>query len=112
MRYFYNFKTRHPEKKHMNVMDYGLASIMMPTTLAGSQIGGYVLLMFPALYINAALTILLLYLSYVAIKKALQLDKKEKAERAAREQAESGAPQVETKDPTAQKLLGVPSSSG
>lgn len=36
MRFFYNFKSRHPEKPHMNVLDYGLASIMMPTTLAGS----------------------------------------------------------------------------
>ena len=51
MRFFYNFKTRNPEKPHMNVLDYGLASIMMPTTLAGSQIGGYVLLIFPSLYI-------------------------------------------------------------
>ena len=51
MRFFYNFSTKHPEKNTMNVLDYGLASIMMPTTLAGSQIGGYVLLMFPSIYI-------------------------------------------------------------
>ena len=51
MRFFYNFWTKHPEKKYMNVLDYSLASIMMPTTLAGSQIGGYVLKGFPALYI-------------------------------------------------------------
>ncbi len=36
MRFFYNFKTRNPEKPHMNVLDYSLAAIMMPTTLAGS----------------------------------------------------------------------------
>ncbi len=51
MRFFYNFYTKNPEKKHMNVLDYGLATVMMPTTLAGSQIGGYILLMFPSLYI-------------------------------------------------------------
>lgn len=51
MRFFYNFRTRNPDKPTMNVLDYGLASIMMPTTLAGSQIGGYILLMFPSLYI-------------------------------------------------------------
>ena len=51
MRFFYNFNTKNPEKPWMNVLDYGLASIMMPTTLAGSQIGGYILLLFPALYI-------------------------------------------------------------
>ena len=48
MRFFYNFRVRHPERPHVNVLDYGLASIMMPTTLAGSQIGGYILLMFPS----------------------------------------------------------------
>lgn len=36
MRFFYNFKARNPDKPSMNVLDYGLASIMMPTTLAGS----------------------------------------------------------------------------
>lgn len=51
MRFFYNFKTMNPEKPYMNVLDYSLAAIMMPTTLAGSQIGGFVLLIFPALYI-------------------------------------------------------------
>ena len=51
MRFFYNFKTRNPQKPHMILIDYGLASVMMPTTIAGSQIGGYVLLIFPALYI-------------------------------------------------------------
>lgn len=81
MRFFYNFRTKHPEKTHMNVLDYGLASIMMPTTLAGSQIGGYILLMFPSLYIQIALTLLLLFLSYQTFKKAMQLDKKEKAEK-------------------------------
>ena len=79
MRFFYNFKTMNPEKPHMNVLDYSLAAIMMPTTLAGSQIGGFVLLIFPALYIQIALTLLLAFLSYQTTKKGLQLHAKEKA---------------------------------
>ena len=71
MRFFYNFKTRNPEKPHMNVLDYGLASIMMPTTLAGSQIGGYVLLIFPSLYIQVFLTLLLAFLTWMTTKKGL-----------------------------------------
>lgn len=63
-RFFYNFKTMHPEKPNMNVLDYGLASIMMPTTLAGSQVGGYILEIFPGLYIQILLTLLLAFLSY------------------------------------------------
>jgi uncharacterized membrane protein YfcA len=36
MRYVYNIKTMHPLKKHMNLIDYGIACVMMPLTLAGS----------------------------------------------------------------------------
>lgn len=81
MRFFYNFKTRHPEKPNMNVLDYGLASIMMPTTLAGSQIGGYVLKAFPSIYIQALLTLLLAFLTFQTTKKGLQLHRKELAEK-------------------------------
>ena len=87
MRFFYNFKTKHPSKKHMNVLDYSLASIMMPTTLAGSQMGGYILLMFPSLYIQIALTLLLAFLSYLTFRKGLEMHRKEevaKAKEAAR----------------------------
>jgi len=36
MRLAYSFRVKHPQKPFMNVLDYSLASIMMPTTLAGS----------------------------------------------------------------------------
>ena len=91
MRFFYNFKTRNPEKPHMNVLDYGLASIMMPTTLAGSQIGGYVLLIFPSLYIQVFLTLLLAFLTWMTTKKGMQLHRKEvAAKKAAQLKAEGG----------------------
>jgi len=64
MRFFYNFKARNPDKPSMNVLDYGLASIMMATTLAGSQIGGYILRLCPSIAIQIMLTILLAFLSY------------------------------------------------
>jgi len=82
MRFFYNFRTKNPDKgkSHMNVLDYGLASIMMPTTLAGSEICGYVLLVFPSLYIQAMLTVLLAFLTYQTTKKGLQIHRKEVAE--------------------------------
>ena len=79
MRFFYNFNTKNPEKPHMNVLDYSLATIMMPLTIAGSQIGGYVLLIFPSLYIQVALTLLLAFLTYQTTKKGLQLHRKEVA---------------------------------
>ena len=85
MRFFYNFKTKHPVKKQMNVLDYSLATIMMPTTLAGSQIGGYILKSFPSLIIQVLLTFLLAYLSFNTYRKGMQLHRKEVAEKAAKE---------------------------
>ena len=51
MRFFYNFKTMHPEKKNMVLVDYSLVTIMMPTTIAGSQFGSIILKVFPAILI-------------------------------------------------------------
>lgn len=42
------FKQRHPEKSNVVLLDYGLTCIMMPTTLAGSQIGARILLITPS----------------------------------------------------------------
>ena len=36
MRFIYNFRTMHPEKKGVILIDYSLVTIMMPTTIAGS----------------------------------------------------------------------------
>ena len=36
MRFVYNFKDKHPDKPDVVLIDYSLAVIMMPTTLAGS----------------------------------------------------------------------------
>ncbi len=38
-KYLYYWRQRNPNKMGVVVVDYGLATIMMPTTLAGSQIG-------------------------------------------------------------------------
>jgi len=50
-RWLMNFNQRHPEKKNVIVIDYGLACIMMPTTLAGSQVGAIILVTFPSIAI-------------------------------------------------------------
>jgi uncharacterized membrane protein YfcA len=73
MRYIYNFRDRNPEKPDTVVVDYSLAVIMMPTTLAGSQIGTMVLNSFPAVIIQTMLTLLLIFLSWTSAKKANQI---------------------------------------
>ena len=50
-RFIMNFKLPHPEKPHSVIIDYNLVAIMMPTTLAGAQIGAFILVIFPVLYI-------------------------------------------------------------
>ena len=51
MRFWYNFKSKNPEKPGMILLDYSLASVMMPTTLAGSPFGSFFFIIFPSLYI-------------------------------------------------------------
>jgi uncharacterized membrane protein YfcA len=36
VRYFYNWKDKNPDKPGATMVDYSLATIMLPTTLAGS----------------------------------------------------------------------------
>ena len=50
-RFIMNFKERHPQKSNVVVIDYDLVAIMMPTTLAGAQIGALILVVFPSLII-------------------------------------------------------------
>lgn len=50
-RFVLNFRERHPDKPNSVVIDYDLVSIMMPTTLAGAQIGALILVITPDLLI-------------------------------------------------------------
>lgn len=50
-RWLYNFNQAHPDKPDVIVIDYNLTVIMIPTTLAGSQIGAFILVTFPAIVI-------------------------------------------------------------
>lgn len=51
-RFIYTWKIRNPVKPYSTVVDYSLATIMISTTLAGSQIGAaFVLKLFPSLVI-------------------------------------------------------------
>ena len=77
MRFMYNFKSKNPEKPGMILLDYSLASVMMPTTLAGSQFGSFFFMIFPSLYIQVLLTILLGLLGWQSSRKAMELHEKE-----------------------------------
>ena len=49
-----SFKNRHPEKKSVVLLDYALTNLMMPSTLAGAQIGSFILIIFPPNNLNSA----------------------------------------------------------
>ena len=76
------------------MVDYSLATIMMPTTLAGSQIGTYVLHSFPPILINIMLTTVLFLLGLQSARKGWQLTKKENEMLRKAAEAESTKPKV------------------
>lgn len=70
-RFLYNFNERHPDKPHVVIVDYPLATIMMATTLAGSQIGAmFILRTFPSILIQSVLELLLILLAVNSFMKA------------------------------------------
>ena len=62
-RFIMNFKEKHPDKLNVVVIDYDLVCIMMPTNLAGAQIGAVILVVFPSIIIQIILTLTLLALA-------------------------------------------------
>eukprot|EP00347_Sterkiella_histriomuscorum_P016420 403353250 len=75
-RYIFNFRQRHPSKDSVQI-DYGLASVMMPTVFIGSFLGVLINIVFPVLYLQIALTLLLCFLFYECTKKAVVIFRKE-----------------------------------
>lgn len=78
-RFCYCLRQRNPDKPHTVMVDYSLATIMISTTLAGSQIGNALFLkVFPPLIIQSCLEVLLVLLAFQSCFKALQLRRQEK----------------------------------
>lgn len=46
-----NYRVKHPEKKNTVLYDYGVICVTMPTTLAGAQIGSFLLVIMPSVII-------------------------------------------------------------
>ena len=72
-----NFKSKHPEKPNMVLIDYNIVTIMVGTTLAGSHIGAMLLVVFPPLIIQVLLMITLIALFFNTLYQAITLTKKE-----------------------------------
>lgn len=59
------------------VIDYGLATVMLPTVLMGSMVGVLVNVMLPVLMLQTILTLLLFFLAVQSGMKAYEIYTKE-----------------------------------
>lgn len=71
-RYFYTLSDKHPEKDAV-IIDYGLATIMLPAVMMGSMLGVLANQTLPAVMLQGSLTVLLFFLSIQAGFKARQI---------------------------------------
>ena len=76
-RFILNFHRKHPEKPNVSVIDYNILTIMMPTCMAGAQIGAFILITFPDLYIVIALTFTVAALCKETYNRALIITEQE-----------------------------------
>lgn len=76
-RFAVNWREKHPEKPYVVSIDYGMTMVMMPTTLAGAQIGSFILITFPSLAIQIMLTLMLAFLTYTSARKGCKIYAKE-----------------------------------
>jgi hypothetical protein len=62
MRFFFNFRQKHPEKDQV-VIDYNIATVMLPTVITGSMLGVLINVITPSFILLLLLTCLLLGLA-------------------------------------------------
>lgn len=75
-RFLMTMKHQHPEKDAV-VIDYGLATVMLPTVMMGSYIGVLMNLTVPTLLLQIVLTVLLFAMCIQSSLKARQIFKRE-----------------------------------
>lgn len=63
VRYCYTINDKHPEKDAV-IIDYGLATIMLPAVMMGSMVGVLANVLLPALILQSSLTVLLIFLTF------------------------------------------------
>lgn len=76
VKFVFHINDKHPEKDAV-IIDYGLASIMLPAVMMGSMVGVIANYAFPPLVLQTSLTVLLMFLTYQAGSKCLQIYRKE-----------------------------------
>ena len=75
-RFIFNFKQKHPRKDTVAI-DYGLATVMLPTVMLGSLLGVLFNILLPELIILVALTVVLIFLASMIALKLYKVCKRE-----------------------------------
>ena len=74
VRYIYNFNKPHPYKgTHGVLVDYNVASLMLPMITVGATVGQILNKILPSVVIAIMLTLLLLFVSYTTMKKLCRI---------------------------------------
>ena len=69
--FMFSIWQRHPTKTDATLIDYSVASVMIPAVLIGSYVGILVNVMMPDTVLQIVLTLLLVYMTYESFKKAV-----------------------------------------
>lgn len=78
-RYLYNFNKSHPLKNGKGVLvDYNVASLMLPMIVLGASIGVMLNKILPSYIIASLLTILLIYVCFTTFKKIMTIVRMER----------------------------------
>ena len=73
-RYFFNFPKSHPYKDGKGVLvDYNIASLMLPMIVVGATIGVMLNKILPMIVVTITLTLLLLIVSYTTLRKFMKI---------------------------------------
>lgn len=80
--FFFSIREKHPSSPvQKTVIDYNLASIMMPAVMFGAFTGLYLSVMLPAAFTTILLTLILCYMTFNTFKKMKSMCEKESRER-------------------------------
>lgn len=72
LRYAWNFRVSHPYKDGKGVLvDYNVASLMLPVIIIGASLGVMLNKIFPSLVIAIFLVVCLIFVSYTTLRKLL-----------------------------------------
>ena len=80
-RYLFNFNQSHPYKNGRGILvDYNIASLMLPMITVGASVGSIVNKILPSFMIAILLTVLLIFVGFTTLRKLLKIIAQERVQ--------------------------------